>query len=283
MKKASLVIGWAIALVLVAASPPRVLAQGEPDDDLQRNIAKCVRSQCLFGGVPVLGAPFTADATTIWRPPANSGRRELRATARYYRDSMGRVRVDQRFVGHGDRPQRIFMATDPANRAAYMLDVAHASRTRVPLGMAEMMVAGGGRNSYVLPLSMQRFVVVFHFSDAMTSDPGDIVGESLDSQIVGGVRATGTRYETHLPLGVVGTGVGERWVSPDLKLVVYARHQDATIGVVEYQLRVISRAEPRPELFEVPADYVEVAPKFPLTWENPYSKTWSLDAPVNLD
>jgi hypothetical protein len=66
-------------------------------------------------------------------------------------------------------------------------------------------------------------------------------------------------------------GLGERWVSPDLKLVVYSRREDSTVGVVEYQLRKINGAEPPGHLFEVPADYVEVAPAGCTVWENAYS------------
>jgi hypothetical protein len=65
-------------------------------------------------------------------------------------------------------------------------------------------------------------------------------------------------------------GHGERWVSPDLKLVVYSRREDSHVGIVEYQLRKISRADPPTHVFEVPADYVEVAPGCAV-WENAYT------------
>ena len=56
---------------------------------------------------------------------------------------------------------------------------------------------------------------------------------------------------------------------------MYSRSEDSEIGIFEYQLTKISRADPRAELFEVPADYVVTPFKFPMSWENPYApKTW---------
>ena len=37
---------------------------------------------------------------------------------------------------------------------------------------------------------------------------------------------------------------------------MYARSEDGEIGVVEYRVTTISRAEPPAALFDVPADYV---------------------------
>jgi hypothetical protein len=50
-----------------------------------------------FARPPVLDAPFSADATTTIRQTRADGNvTEWTTKARYYRDSAGRVRVDQR-------------------------------------------------------------------------------------------------------------------------------------------------------------------------------------------
>ena len=72
-----------------------------------------------------------------------------------------------------------------------------------------------------------------------------------------GVRVEGTRVRgmLHAELGG-GETIDERWISPELKLEMYARSEDGEIGVVEYRVTTISRAEPPAALFDVPADYV---------------------------
>jgi hypothetical protein len=65
---------------------------------------------------------------------------------------------------------------------------------------------------------------------------------------------------------------GERWISPELKLVVYSRLEDSVVGVIGYQLRNISRTEPRADLFELPTDYmVTTGPYGCWTWNFPYA------------
>jgi hypothetical protein len=64
-------------------------------------------------------------------------------------------------------------------------------------------------------------------------------------------------------------GDAERWVSPDLKLVVYRYGESSESGTIEYSLTRISRAEPRADLFEAPADYEVTTAKYPFTWAGP--------------
>ena len=78
-----------IALTTKIVASPGVLAQaGSPDPAAPPT----QRLDCI--ATPAAGAPFSAEALTTWHAPANSGRPELRVTARYYRDRAGRVRVD---------------------------------------------------------------------------------------------------------------------------------------------------------------------------------------------
>jgi hypothetical protein len=242
----------------------------QPDLEAIRSAtARCALTQCILNA-PVLNAPFSADATTVWQPPASKGQAALRATARYYRDSAGRVRVEQRFVGH-ERAQQILLAPEVDGRTAYVLDaVARTVSSPVSRGLAQMMVGDGGYNQFLLPRSMKRFTVFFVTPDTVTST-GEPAEETLGKATVEGVQVTGTRFATLLPNGLGGHGRAERWVSPELELVIYSRSEDAHFGILEYRLTNIRRSDPRTELFDVPQEYTEIPFEFPVTWEGPYT------------
>jgi len=127
-----------------------------------------------------------------------------------------------------------------------------------------MMVGDGGYYQFVLPRSMRRFIGFF-----VVPDEGE-TSEELGQTSMAGVQVTGTRFVTRLP-GLLGNGRGERWVSPELELVVYTRSEDSHFGILEYQLTNISRSEPRADLFEVPENYKETPFEYPVTWGGPYA------------
>jgi len=56
--------------------------------------------------------------------------------------------------------------------------------------------------------------------------------------------------------GILGGDLVAREVSPDLGLVVYARHVYPRVGTVEFRLTNIRQEEPAPELFEIPETYL---------------------------
>ena len=276
MRTTSSVVRSTIAFSILMMSLTGLFAQAHPPDSNEvsrKIIARCGVTPCLLDGALVVGAPFSAESTTVWHPPAGSGRAELQATARYYRDSMGRVRVEQSFVGHDQRSQRIILTPDA--RTAYLLDpVARTASMLGPRGVVELIFGFGGYSEFVLALSMSRSI---GFLPVQPPDSTSTVsGESLGERTVAGVLATGTRFVTPLPAGVIGFGHVDRWISPDLKLVVYSRSEDAAIGIVEYQLTKISRSDPQAELFEVPEDYVVTQLKVPFVVENPYAPKNSL-------
>src|SRR6266496_353026 len=126
MKTMLQVIGPTIALRLLTVSPEGVAAHGQRGDSQEASEsvgATCAITQCIFGE-PVRDAPFSAEATTVWRPAAGGGGDELQANAHYYRDSMGRVRVEQDFVGHDPRTQQVIVVPEADNGRAFLLDPA---------------------------------------------------------------------------------------------------------------------------------------------------------------
>jgi hypothetical protein len=255
----------ALGALLVSASI--LVAQTDRADfarTMQSAVSRCAITQCILNA-QVVNVPFSAEVTTMWQPPASSGQASLRTTARYYRDSAGRVRVEQSFVGSNGRSGQIILAPEGDSRNAFVLDpVARTVSTPVPRGLVQMMVGDGGYDQFALPRSMRRFIGFF-----VVPDDGE-TSEELGQTSMAGVQVTGTRFVTRLP-GLLGNGRAERWVSPELGLVVYSRSEDAHFGILEYQLTNISRSDPPAELFEVPQEYRETPFEFPLTWNGPYA------------
>lgn len=86
------------------------------------------------------------------------------------------------------------------------------------------------------------------------------VVEDLGAQSVNGVVATGTRRTLTIPQGSIGNNrdihvVNERWYSEDLQMLVKSVNTDPRFGEDTYELLNISRTEPDPTLFQVPAGY----------------------------
>jgi hypothetical protein len=244
-----------IVLGLLSGSPISAFAQSM--DDERNAIAAHIEAHSR-GGIlvrtPVLDLPFSGDAVTTWRPPSNSGRHEVHATARYYRDRAGRVRVEQTFVGHprAQGPHRIIVTPDLNDRWAYVLDP--VARTAARISRAPGGLSVGGAVHFFLPVSMTCAIALFR--------PGlhtPLEEESLGERTMHGLRVEGTRVRGLLNAWLgPGNTMDERWFSPELKLEMYARSEDEQIGIVEYRVTPISRAEAPAALFEVPADYVEV-------------------------
>jgi hypothetical protein len=94
--------------------------------------------------------------------------------------------------------------------------------------------------------------------------------EDLGSKSIAGVSATGTRTTITIPAGQIGNDqpiviTDERWYSPDLQVTVQSTHTDPRMGTTTYALQNISRAEPSPTLFQVPADYTVTDAPEPFT------------------
>lgn len=242
----------ATVLCVFLAASPGVPQELLPHDEIGNPLS----------GAPVLGAPLSADATTtVTRTVSDGTRTAHTASARYYRDAAGRVRVehwtagvDPRSVG-AERHVRITVAPDPNVGVVYTL---HPQTRRSRLGArytAALTTGGGG--SFGVPLSTVHFQVFltdsWHSVDDTTTEP-------LGRKTVDGIEAIGTRTTTRLQPTHVGDRaveiVTERWVSPELKIVVDSRYSNPGNGVfAEYRVSNISRAEPPEQLMIIPPDY----------------------------
>ncbi len=89
---------------------------------------------------------------------------------------------------------------------------------------------------------------------------GTVRREVLAAKEMEGVRVEGVRTVMTIPAGSIGNAlpievVNERWLSPELRVVVMTRRFDPRFGETVYRLTNIVRSEPPPELFRVPADF----------------------------
>jgi hypothetical protein len=236
-----------------------------------------------FSPPPVLDAPFSADATTILRQTLDDGSFiERVVNARYYRDRLGRVRVEQSVIGSipsGVRPslRNVKTATGPVRIAispgdnpltVFWLDRSARRAYRGARSLAGIAVGGG--NSFAFPVEANRpdefsrcicSIVFYRAQNFLNGWLGSQVveDEPLGSRQMAGLDVSGRRVAVTLPFDQYGNrGVDiedERWESPELKILIYARSSDPRTGLIEYRVTNIRREEPPADLFVVPSDY----------------------------
>ena len=218
----------------------------------------------LTGGA-VLGAPFSAAATTTVHAVLGSGRRlDQKTTDHYYRDSLGRGRVDRPREGLpapvtlSERHMRTLIRPDPGRKTTYSLD-AQTMTTRFASIVG--MTAGGSR-WFSVPVGGVRFVDFRCAGDLLSADPqafADVRDEALGNRLIARVATTGRRITLTVPAGYRGNSqpiemVDERWESADMNLLIQSWHSDSR-STIEYRLSNVRFSEPSARLFEIPSDY----------------------------
>jgi hypothetical protein len=86
------------------------------------------------------------------------------------------------------------------------------------------------------------------------------VSQPLGKRMMEGVNADGTTETSTIEAGAIGNdrpiqSVSERWFSSDLQTVMMSRHTDPRTGEETFKLINVSRTEPPPYLFQIPAGY----------------------------
>jgi len=264
-----------LAGMLVAAAADAT-AQGRQGPGAPSSQAAAPLPSDPLAGPVVTNAPYSADAvTTVTQTLGDGTRIEQKTEAKFYRDSAGRIRREQTILGlaalNPSAKTRTVVTIDPDASsqpisAAFMYTLDPVARTafRVPRTAGAIRLRLNGTlldwsvgNSSGVSLSNLLSGLVFQRPAPGGAGQTD---ESLGTRQIEGVRTTGRKTTSTIPAGQIGNDrpieiTDERWESPDLKLVVYSRFSDPRTGVVEYRLTNISRAEPSPDLFTVPADY----------------------------
>ena len=244
-----------IATVAAQGPPPRgrVELPGPPGPGFMRGI-DVLGVEPLELADPVVGVPFSADTlTTMTQQLADGNRIEQRTTGSVARDRRGRMRVEQTLAGFapasGGEGVRLVTITDPVTREQYQVDEARRTVWRLRLPPPPRRDGSGGRPPLAAPPSVKT--------------------EVLDSQVFDGVKADGSRATLVIPAGAIGNDraieiVSERWYSPELRMVLATRRVDPRLGNTSYRLVNITRGDPPPQLFELPAEFtVRDQPPFP--------------------
>jgi hypothetical protein len=231
-------------------------------------------SRIAITGGPVKNAPYSGLSVSEEVQVLADGNRIVhKTTTMHYRDSMGRERTENN-IGEDGVPMTIFI-TDPVEGVKYTLwpadkvavktfspkIVSDEPKVAAKLDLESLLKAkvdpivmtshtgGGSGLAMVIPDGFQTSAAV-----------GETKSDDLGTQTKEGVPVQGTRRTTTIPAGKMGNErdivtVMERWMSPDLQVMVESTRTDPRSGTNTYKLTNIIRAEPAPSLFQVPADY----------------------------
>jgi hypothetical protein len=246
-------------------------------------------------GRPVVNAPYHAEAVTeITQVLADGNRIEQRTSATVARDSRGRTRREQQgialgsFLAQGSQP--IVTITDPATgmhitlnyeqKVAYRVKPPRLTSTdadaAATVDAAPPLASRSGGVSQGPPPKFETRPFPEPVIDPVAIEPsagqpvesavavvpfeGAARTERLESTVIEGLRADGTRTTMTFPAGTMGNSlpievISERWYSPELQVVLLTRRSDPRFGETVYRLIDIDRSEPAPELFKVPPGF----------------------------
>jgi len=220
----------------------------------------------------VKGAPYSAEETTTTTQTLADGNRIVQtSTAKIYRDQQGRTRFEHSLgsIGAVGAAQKhtMIMIYDAVAGVHYTLDpenhVAHKAGELAEPGVdakfrAEKLSAEKAQGNTTLTLSTSEGTRIV--ADYKPGVDLAMHSDNLGTQTVEGLQAAGTRTTTTIPAGAEGNEqpmqiTDERWYSSDLQTNVKTIHTDPRMGQTVFVLSNVSRANPDPSLFQVPAEY----------------------------
>ena len=216
-------------------------------------LAQKQKSDALASEVPVVrDLPFSATGTVTTRMVLFDGTRiEQKTPAKYYRDSMGRIRREQSIVG--------LSSLNPSADSQYLVTIVD------PVAGYVYTIVGSKREVQRTPffeLKPEKVTKTFQKPPDIAVVPPDLPtrDEDLGKKEIEGLLAAGRKTTTTIPKGFLGNDraievTDERWESLDLKVLVLSRHHDPRSGEVEYRLNGIKRMEPAKDLFFIPTGY----------------------------
>ena len=229
-----------VVMALVLAVAPLAVSAQKPD--YLAEVAPVIR-----------GLPFMADGTVVMKLMLFDGTRiEQQMPAKYYRDSMGRVRREQSIVG--------LSALNPTTDSQSMVTIVD------PVAGYVYTMVGSKPEVQRTPLDSKppKFFKDFQKSLPATTAvvPPDLATreEDLGKKEIDGLMASGRRTTTIIPKMFFGNDrpievTDERWEATELRVLILSRHHDPRTGDVEYRLTKIKRIEPPKDLFLIPAGY----------------------------
>jgi hypothetical protein len=238
-------------------------------------------------GPPVQGAPYSATVNNESVQTLADGNRIVHSiTGATARDSQGRTRHDAPLPPIGNlspganAPHLVFIQ-DPVAQTSYTLNLTDKTAQKIsmpkvstaPAGapkagaehledkifiqMAPPPGSGGEAGMMTSPLPPPDIAMHKGFE---ADDHAQVTTEDLGSQTMEGVLVNGMRTTRTIAAGQIGNDrpisiVTEVWTSPELKTVISSKRSDPRIGEQTFELKNITRGEPDPSLFTVPADF----------------------------
>jgi hypothetical protein len=235
----ALVAGYAGVALLPAQEPnPQIL------DAFKKAPSNGV---ILVGTKRVTGAPFSALAVTESAQTLADGNRIVHANReKLYRDSQGRERKESEGATFSVLGQQMAAADvvifDPAANASYSFSLQGITATKklALIGFEDGLQPAAGRT---IPGGARAAVT-----------------QQLPPAVIEGLSTQGTRSAVTIPAGQIGNErdilvVDEVWYSPDLHMSLITKHSDPRSGETVLRITNISRSEPDPSLFLIPAGY----------------------------
>jgi hypothetical protein len=224
----------AVSILAIMASPSAIAQYG----------GAAVSALNSDGAATVLGEPCSFLLDVQKTTPSADGTATMRHTEqRGWRDSQGRFRREVTEVQEGQ---------DPVFHVAVIIDPVKNTVTTLKMDQ---------KTASVLHLQPKQLHPYVELDDKpMYAMPGvQIKIEKLKEKQIAGVAAVGRRVTRTRPPGSIGNdktivSVSDRWVSPELKIVL-ATSMDDPRGQSRSDVTQLVRTEPDAALFQVPADY----------------------------
>lgn len=201
--------------------------------------------------LPVAGKPFSGSDSVDWTRNLEDG--TVIAThldAKLARDSQGRIyRERVSFVpASSNQPSR--------RKVIILLDPIAHTRTFCVVATRHCEVTDYHAPTSFTPMPPGPF------------DNGrrELTRESLGSDVIDGLNVVGTRETISINPGVVGNSqplvsTREFWYSPDLQVNLSVSRKDPREGAQVIHVVDLSRSEPDPAMFQVPAGFVVETPR----------------------
>ncbi len=212
----------------------------------------------------VKGAPYSAQAVTEFTQTLADGNRIHHTnTASMARDSEGRSRREESILaigpmaGSGDHAKSIFIH-DPVAGTSYVLEA--ESKTARSSQEPKSFSVEPGKYKMMTQRHMRDKASTTVSPEGHIKMEVQIKTEDLGTQVMEGLAVQGKRVTKTIPAGQIGNErplemVTETWYSEELQTIVMSKSSDPRTGETMYKLTNVSRAEPDPALFQVPADY----------------------------
>jgi hypothetical protein len=195
----------------------------------------------------VVGEPCIVVETIKIEQPLADGTTLTRRTEEHkWRDAQGRFRRETYEVNEGRNPEfRSGFIIDPTNNTLTTFNLERKTAT-----IFHLPDQG--------PDSLHPYMELD--DKQLLARPGvQVKVEKLDGKTIAGVYAVGRRVTRIRPPGTIGNdkpviSVAERWVSPDLKILL-AQFSDDPREKQTRQVTKLDQSEPDPSLFTIPADF----------------------------